>query len=133
MPKCIRCGKCVDEREDFLNWILLPCINNKSIECDVRKVNRSDISTDRAFFDIPNDIVWDGCSMLGLCPDCRIYSKPEDNVWLDPEHPGVRMLNQHEHDIETLGGCLEAMEKRTAKLERELDRLWEVMRCMGEK
>ena len=38
-----------------------------------------------------------------------------------------------DQDVATLKECLKAQEKRTAKLERELDRLWEVIRCIGEK
>lgn len=74
-------------------------------------------------------------------PDDKTRSYAE---WLDNIDERIKFLercrkehyneiHQHEHDIETLGGCLEAMEKRTAKLERELDRLWEVIRCKGEK
>jgi hypothetical protein len=35
--------------------------------------------------------------------------------------------------INNLEECLKAQEKRIAKLEREMDRVWEVIRCMGEK
>jgi hypothetical protein len=74
-------------------------------------------------------------------PDDKTRSYAE---WLDNIDERIKFLercrkehyneiHQHEHDIETLGGCLAAMEKRTAKLERELDRLWEVIRCKGEK
>ena len=57
--------------------------------------------------------------VVGLCPDCRIGCK--DNLQLT------------EKGYTNLLGCLTTIEKRTAKLERELDRVWEVIRCMGEK
>ena len=50
---------------------------------------------------------------------------------------GARLLNVEEGMSEkaytNLLGCLTTIEKRTAKLEREMDRVWEVIRCKGEK
>jgi hypothetical protein len=36
-------------------------------------------------------------------------------------------------EIRNVEECLKTQEKRIAKTERELDRVWEVIRCLGEK
>lgn len=108
--KCIRCGNIEESAAKYIGvWIIKYGVNGTLY--------------DKEHF------------VVGLCPDCQIersliVSPPKkDDVGIDVE----KMLHQHEHDIETLGGCLAAMEKRTAKLEREMDRVWEVIRCKGEK
>jgi hypothetical protein len=157
MPKCIRCGKCVERRTDYKGWVIITYNGPRTVE-------EKDIK-DNSFIDVPSGLLWSGHTMIGLCPDCQLPSEvvgckdnlqregprpiPDDKTrsyaeWLDNIDERIKFLercrkehyneiHQHEHDIETLGGCLAAMEKRTAKLERELDRLWEVIRCMGEK
>lgn len=125
--RCIRCKKEVYCRGDFRDWLVVTVDG-------VRKVVENDMHN-IGFFDEAKNMVWVKHDFIGLCPDCQIersliVSPPKkDDVGIDVE----KMLHQHEHDIETLGGCLAAMEKRTAKLEREMDRVWEIIRCKGEK
>src|SRR5574343_786760 len=123
--RCIRCKKEVYCRGDFRDWLVVTVDG-------VRKVVENDMHN-IGFFDEAKNMVWVKHDFIGLCPDCQIersliVSPPKkDDVGIDVE----KMLHQHEHDIETLGGCLAAMEKRTAKLEREMDRVWEIIRCKG--
>lgn len=91
--------------------------------------------------------------LVGLCPDCQLPERGKSGgIKTDNLVYTIDMFHQHEKDILDIGarllnveeeisekaytnllGCLTTIEKRTAKLEREMDRVWEVMRCMGEK
>jgi len=91
--------------------------------------------------------------VVGLCPDCQLPERGKSGgIKTDNLVYTIDMFHQHEKDILDIGarllnveeeisekaytnllGCLTTIEKRTAKLEREMDRVWEVMRCMGEK
>ena len=73
---------------------------------------------------------------IGLCPDCQI--KPKEEVkpipvnetrsyaqWLD--NIDSRMIQLERSHKE----CLKTQEKRIAKLERESERVWEMIRRLG--
>ena len=109
MPKCIRCEKTVERRDQYKNWIIITYGGPKQvIERDVE---------DFSFIDIPSGIVWDKHSMLGLCPDCQLPKKSPEEL--------------SEKAYKNVLGCYTTLEKRIAKLERETDRIWEMIQRLG--
>jgi hypothetical protein len=155
--RCIRCKKEVYCRGDFRDWLVVTVDGvRKVVENDMHNIGFFDEAKNMVWVkhdfiglcpdcQLPSEVVGckDNLQNEGPLPipdgETRSYAQWLDNIddrmkFLErcrKEH--YNMLHQHEHDIETLGGCLAAMEKRTAKLEREMDRVWEVIRCKGEK
>jgi len=62
-----------------------------------------------------------------LCPDCQL---PEKKMCRGMTGEEVEYFTGEIRNVEE---CLKTQEKRIAKTERELDRVWEVIRCLGEK
>lgn len=127
--KCIRCGEIEESAAKYIGgWIIKYGVNG-------------------TLYDNEHFVV-------GLCPDCQIersliVSPPKkDDVGIDVEKVlqthemnlldiGARLLNVEEgmsdKAYNNLLGCLTTIEKRTAKLEREMDRVWEIIRFHGDK
>lgn len=58
---------------------------------------------------------------IALCPDCQLPKKEEKIIYKEGSITQFTKAYFAEH------------EKRIAKLERENDRIWEIIKCIGEK
>ena len=106
MPKCIRCGK--EERTysgDINKWKMVEPANGGdwSLAC------------------LGTTLYW------GLCPDCQL---PEKKVYKGMTGEETEYFCG---EIRNLEDCLKTQEKRIAANERQIERLWEVIKCLGEK
>lgn len=65
--------------------------------------------------------------VIGLCPDCQI--KPKEYPLTEKGYKNLLSISDiHERNILNLGSDAEALKKRVEKLEREMNRAWEVIR-----
>ena len=62
-----------------------------------------------------------------LCPDCQL---PEKKVYKGMTSEETEYFCG---EIRNLEDCLKTQEKRIAANERQIERLWEVIKCLGEK
>jgi hypothetical protein len=101
-------------------------------DCQLRKEEQ--ITIDQEL-----DKIWDALKAIA---DTERENTEKDMTMLHQHEKDIpdicaRLLNVEEEMSEkaytNLLGCLTTIEKRTAKLEREMDRVWEVIRCKDEK
>jgi len=117
--KCIRCGKSDIDPIMDCKWDIV--------------TKNGDVESLLGQRHLQNHYVLDkNGNWIGLCPDCQL---PEKRAL--PDNPTARdcvvMINLVSRKMETTNESLKTQEKRIAKTERELDRVWDVIRCLGEK
>ena len=99
MPKCIRCGKCVECRTDYKGWVIITYNGPRVVE-------EKDIK-DNSFIDIPSGLLWSGHTMIGLCPDCQLPERGKSGgIKTDNLVYTIDMFHQHEKDILDIGARL---------------------------
>lgn len=99
--KCLRCGKRSGDDTVVGTWDI-PVGNNGYL------------------YDVHSNIV-------ALCPDCQI--KPKEYPLTEKGYRNLLSISDiHERNILNLGSDAEALKKRVEKLEREMNRAWEVIR-----
>lgn len=78
--------------------------------------------------------------IVALCPDCQLPKVGEPKVMNDALTTLKRISCGEINNVERkeiwpqlilLDSCLKTQEKRIFKLERENDRLWEIIKCIG--
>ncbi len=73
MPVCIRCGNNASHRSEFLGWKLIT-------KEGIKRVTSRDVRNRDAFFDHPQNMVWENERMTGLCPNCFVFQKFKVNL-----------------------------------------------------